>query len=151
MAEASHHMQLGGSEMSEQNPQTDTIARELDKLGDNLNNLFRAIWESDERRTMEREITAGLEQVNKSVNEAANKIRADENTDKLKKSVKDAWETARGPQIMHEIETGITNTLAKLNEEISKRAQPAQEVKPEAKPADIVDAEVKPVGATKPE
>jgi hypothetical protein len=101
---------------------------------------------------MEREITSGLEQVNKSVSEAANKIRTDESAEALKKGVKGAWENARGPQIMHEIEVGLTNTLTRLNEEIAKRAQPAQEVKPDAHAADVVvDAEVKPVGDKKPE
>lgn len=138
--------------MSEEKKQASAVETELNKLGENLNNLFRAIWESDERKTMEREITAGLEQVNKSVNEATEKMRTDKNAESIKKGVKDAWENARGPQILQELETGLSNTLARLNEEIAKRAKPAQEVKPDAHAADVVvDAEVTPVGDKKPE
>jgi ElaB/YqjD/DUF883 family membrane-anchored ribosome-binding protein len=139
--------------MSEQNtPNSSGIEKELNKLGENLNNLFKALWESDERKSIEREVTAGLEQANKSVNETVEKIRKDQTANNLKKGVKDAWETARGPQILNELQTGLTATLQKLNDELAKRAQPAQEVKPDAKAAaDVVDAVVTPVGDKKPE
>jgi hypothetical protein len=139
--------------MSEQNtPNSSGIEKELNKLGENLNNLFKALWESDERKSIEREVTAGLEQANKSVNETVEKIRKDQTANNLKKGVKDAWETARGPQILNELQAGLTATLQKVNDELAKRAQPAQEVKPDAKAAgDVVDAVVTPVGDKKPE
>jgi ElaB/YqjD/DUF883 family membrane-anchored ribosome-binding protein len=140
--------------MSEQNtPNSSGIEKELNKLGENLNNLFKALWESDERKSIEREVTAGLEQANKSVKDTVEKIRTDQTTNDLKKGVKDAWETARGPQILSELQAGLTATLHKLNDEIAKRAQPAQEVKPDAHKAaeDVVDAVVTPMGDKKPE
>lgn len=140
--------------MSEQNtPNSSGIEKEINKLGENLNNLFKALWESDERKSIEREVTAGLEQANKSVKDTVEKIRTDQTATDLKKGVKDAWETARGPQILNELQTGLTATLQKLNDELAKRAQPAQEVKADAKKAadDVVDAVVTPVGDKKPE
>lgn len=120
--------------MSEQNTQQSSIERELNKLGENLSNLFRAMWESEERKSIEREVTANLEQVNKRMNDAVEKVRTDQTANNLKQSAKEAWETARGPQILNELQTGLTDTLRKLNEEISKRAQPAQEVRPDEEP-----------------
>jgi uncharacterized coiled-coil DUF342 family protein len=140
--------------MSEQNtPNSSGIEKEINKLGENLNNLFKALWESDERKSIEREVTAGLEQANKSVNDTVEKIRTDQTTSNIKKGVKDAWETARGPQILNELQVGLTASLQKLNDEIAKRAQPAQEVKADAHKAadDVVDAVVTPVGNQKPE
>ncbi|BCX02614.1 MAG: hypothetical protein KatS3mg053_0552 [Candidatus Roseilinea sp.] len=138
--------------MSEQNAQQSSVERELNKLGENLSNLFRAMWESEERKSIERELTANLERLNARVNDAVEKVRADQVATNLKQSVKEAWETAHGPQILNELQAGLTETLRRLNEEIAKRTQPAQEVRPDEAPARQT-ANGEPVGAgeTKPE
>jgi hypothetical protein len=120
--------------MSEQKQQS-AIETELNKLGENISNLLRAVWDSDERKSVEREVSANLNQLNQKMDEAVNKVKSDGTSENIKKNVQHAWETARGPQILAELETGLTQTLRKLNDEISKRAQPAQEVKPDAPPA----------------
>lgn len=138
--------------MSEQNTQPSSIERELNKLGENLGNLFRAMWESEERKSIEREVTVNLERLNARMNEAVEKVRADKVATNLKQGVKEAWETAHGPQILSELQAGFTETLRRLNDEIAKRAQPAQEVHPDEAPAQQT-ANGEPVGAgeAKPE
>ena len=138
--------------MSEQNTQQSSIERELNKLGENLSNLFRAMWESEEIKSIEREVAANLERLNKRMNEAVEKVRADRVATDIKQGVKEAWETAHGPQILSELQAGLADTLRKLNEEIAKRAQPAQEVRPDDESAPQT-ANGEPVGASeaKPE
>lgn len=134
--------------MSEQNTQRSPLEQELNKLGENLSALVKALWESEERKSVEREVTAGVESANKAMSDAVEKLRRDQTAANLKKDLKDAWENARGPQIMSELQTGITNTLHMLNEEINKRTAPAQEVKPDAPAAETV---VDGTATTKPE
>ena len=126
--------------MSEQKHQG-AIETELNKLGENISNLMKAMWDSEERKSVEREVSANLNQLNKKMDEAVSKVKVDANTESLKKNVQNVWETARGPQILAELETGLTQTLRKLNEELSKRAQPAQEVKPDEPVAEEVKPE----------
>jgi poly-D-alanine transfer protein DltD len=126
--------------MSEQKQQS-AIETELNKLGENISNLMKAMWDSEERKSVEREVSANLNQLNKKMDEAVNKVKTDGTAENIKKGVKDAWETAHGPQILAELETGLTQTLRKLNEELSKRAQPAQEVKPDEPVAEEVKPE----------
>jgi poly-D-alanine transfer protein DltD len=126
--------------MSEQKHQS-AIEAELNKLGENLSNLMKAIWDSEERKSVEREVTQNLNQMNQKMDEAVNKMKSDGTTENIKKSVQNAWETAHGPQILSEVEKGLTETLRKLNEELSKRAQPAQEVKPDEPAAEEVKPE----------
>jgi hypothetical protein len=102
---------------------------------------MKAMWDSEERKSVEREVSANLNQLNQKMDEAVNKVKADNTTENLKKNVQHAWETARGPQILAEIETGLTQTLRKLNDELNKRAQPAQEVKPDEPAAEEVKPE----------
>lgn len=126
--------------MSEQKQQS-AIETELNKLGENLSNLMKAIWDSEERKSVEREITENLNQLNQKMDETVNKMKADDTADNFKKSVQNAWETAHGPQILSEIGAGLSETLRKLNEELSKRAKPAQEVKPDEPVAEEVKPE----------
>ena len=117
--------------MSEQNTPRSALAQELNKLGENLGNLVRALWESEERKTVERELSTNLERLNKRIGEVVEKVRADEVAAGVRRSVKEAWETAHGPQILNEVQAGLADTLRKLNEEIARRIQPAQEVRPD--------------------
>jgi ElaB/YqjD/DUF883 family membrane-anchored ribosome-binding protein len=124
--------------MSEQNKQSE-IVNELNKLGENLGNLLRGIWESDERKSLERELTTGLDQLSKKLSETADNIRNDAYVNNVKKEVKDALDTARVPQIFDEIQKGIVETLKKVNDDLSKRPAPAHEATAET------------VGESKPE
>ncbi|MBO9344997.1 MAG: hypothetical protein J7601_04615 [Chloroflexi bacterium] len=136
--------------MAEQNTARSALEQELNKLGENLGNLVRALWESEERKAIERELSANLERLNKRVCEVVEKVRANEVVAGVQRSVKEAWETAHGPQILNEVQAGLADTLRKLNEEIARRIQPAQEVQPdEGTPRQTRNGD--PIGVTKPE
>ncbi|MCL5997112.1 MAG: hypothetical protein M1546_13800 [Chloroflexi bacterium] len=107
------------------------IAAEMNRLGENLGKLFKATLESDERKSIEREIRNGLDQLSKQVNSAIDQARHDQSVRKAKDTIKDAWETAHGPQVLNEMRLGLVDSLKKLNDELARRAEPkpAQEVK----------------------
>lgn len=107
-------------------PQSDLI-NELNKLGENLGALLRSAWESEERKSVEREIAAGLEQMNKKLSEATEKVKTDAYVGNAKRAVKDVWETAHGPTIVTEVRQGILDTLRKINDDLAQRTQPAPE------------------------
>ena len=121
--------------MSEENNQQthsepkSEFVTELNRLGENLGNLLKSMWESEERKSIERELNTGLEQMSKRVNETVEQLRKDAAVENVKKAAKDALETARVPKILNEVQQGMLDSLKKLNEEIAKRAQPAQEAK----------------------
>jgi uncharacterized membrane protein YccC len=119
--------------MSEQNKSnTSELVDQLNKLGENLGNLLRAAWESEERKSVEREVTAGLDQMSAKLSETAEKIRNDAYLNNAKKQAQDAWETARGPQIVSEVQQGVMDTLKRINEELARRTAPAQEATAES-------------------
>jgi ElaB/YqjD/DUF883 family membrane-anchored ribosome-binding protein len=129
-----------GATMSTENkqPQSELI-NELNKLGENLGNLLRSAWESEERKSVEREIAAGLEQMSKKINETAEQLKTDANVHTAKRAVKGAWETAHGPQIVTEFRQGVLDTIKRINDELAKRSAPAQEAT-----AETVSGEGKP-------
>ena len=109
-------------------PQSEFV-NELNKLGENLGQLMRSVWESEERKSIEREMTHGVEQLAKQLNQTLEQLKTDATVGNAKKTVKEAWETARGPKIVSEVQQGVVDTLKKVNEELTKRTQPAHEVK----------------------
>ena len=131
--------------MSTENKQNSSdLTNELNQLGENLANLLRAAWESEERRSVEREITTGLEQMNKKLADAADQIRHDAALNQAKRSAKEAWETAHGPQVLNELRMGVLDTLKAINADLARRAAPAQEASaPRAEEA-VVESETKP-------
>lgn len=119
----------------------DELVAEMNRLGENLGKLLKAAWDSDERRSVEREIRTGLDQLNKQVEKAAEQARetrerADTPLRKAAGNVKGVWETAHGPQVVNEMRLGLVDSLRKINDELARRAmpKPAQEVKAEPAP-----------------
>ncbi len=87
--------------MSDQNNhQPSSRVAELNRLGENLGKVVRSAWESEERKSIEKELAAGLEQFVKRLNEAVESAQTDPTLNKAKSKAKEAWETARGPQIV---------------------------------------------------
>jgi predicted transcriptional regulator len=107
------------------------IAAELNRLGENLGKLLRATWETDELKSVEREIQKGFDEFNRHINNAIEQARNDQNVKKATDTIKDAWVTAHGPQLVDEMRMGLADSLKRLNDELAKRAEmkPAQEVK----------------------
>jgi hypothetical protein len=119
---------------------SDGLASELSRLGENLGKLVRATWESEERKSVEKEIKAGLDKLNQQLNHAIEQTRVEDRLTKVRSTTKSAWETAHGPQVLREMQAGLIDSLKRLNDEIAKRAEykPAHEVSaelPEVPPA----------------
>ncbi len=110
----------------------DDLANELNRLGENIGKMFKTTWESEERRSVERELRTGLEQFTRQINKAIEQTRVEQSMKKARQTVTDAWETAHGPQVLHEMRMGLVDSLHRFNDELAKRAElkPAQEVKP---------------------
>ncbi len=103
--------------------QTRTIEGELRALGANLMALLRATLESDECKSIERALISRLEQVNQQLTSVVDDVRTRYND--VQSSLREAWETVHGPQILREVELGIADSLHKINEAIERRARPA--------------------------
>ena len=106
------------------------LEEEIRKLGENIGALLRTMWECEERKSIEREVTSILENVNQTLSQATEQLQSSQGeirdkVDQVRRSLSAAWETAHGPQIVREMELGLVDTLRKFNEALSRRAQPA--------------------------
>ncbi len=113
------------------------LGTELNRLGENLGKILKVPWESDERKAVEKELRSGLEQFSKQINSAIEQAKADQSVKKARDTIREAWQTAHGPQVLNEIHLGLIDSLKKLNDEIAQRTapKPAQEVHADGQPA----------------
>ncbi len=127
-----------GSTRPQSGQATSEFVQEMSRLGENLCALLKSYWESEERKSLERELTKGLEAFTSSVNDTLQQLKQDEKLSKAKESVKGAWQTVHGPQLMAEARAGALDTLRAINDQLARAAarKPAQEVTPDTAPSD---------------
>lgn len=131
---------------ADQAPQANSeLNEQLTALGNNINALLKTMWDNEQRKTVEHQITSGLEQMNKQISKAIDQVTTDTHVKKAREGIKGAWVTAHGPQILTELKGGLADTLKALNQELSKASAPKPAV--EVKPADEA---APPAGETKP-
>lgn len=106
-----------------------SLSDEFGKLGQNLGNLLKSLWNTDERHYVEKEIKSGMQQFTSGLDNAIESIKTDDTMKKVGSMAKDVWETAHGPQIMSEVQMGIAELLRRVNEELKEKAErkPAHE------------------------
>ncbi len=119
--------------MSAEHPNTSSssaLEQEIRKLGENIGALLRAMWECEERKSIEREVISALENVNRTLTQATERVQA--KRARIRNTITEVWETAHGPQIVREVELGLADTLHKINEALSQRTKsaPAYEAQP---------------------
>jgi hypothetical protein len=115
---------VNASNMESDSQDQPNLVSELSRLGENLGKLVKAAWESDERKTVEKELKSGLDKLNQHINRAVEQTKAEESLTKARETVQDAWTTAHGPQVLREMQAGLVDSLKRFNDEIAKRAEP---------------------------
>lgn len=118
---------------TEQKQGPEDIIGELNKLGENLAKALRTMWDSEERKSIERELRAGVEQMSRHVNQAVETAKVDEKLKQAGTQVKQAMDSAHVPEMMADLRKGLAEGLKRLNVEVEKFAnpKPADEVSPD--------------------
>lgn len=118
---------------TEQKQGPEDIIGELNKLGENLAKALRTMWDSEERKSIERELRAGVEQMSRHVNQAVETAKVDEKLKQAGTQVKQAMDSAHLPEMMADLRKGLAEGLKRLNVEVEKFAnpKPADEVSPD--------------------
>lgn len=101
------------------------VTQEFRRLGDNLTEVFRAAWESTERKKLQSEIEAGLTELGASLNKAVLEARQSPTGQRLETEVKEFGERVRSGEVEAEARKNLLSLLKELNSKIEKAAEPA--------------------------
>ncbi len=106
----------------------DDLADEFRNLGENLTNLLRSAWESEERRKLQSEIESGLRELNTSLRQAANEFEQSPSGQKLKTEVNELRDRVRAGEVQEDLRQELVAVLQRINTELQKarRRQPSE-------------------------
>lgn len=103
----------------EQKPTGDIVA-ELRLLGQQIGSAAKALWESDDSRSVRQEIREGLEEAGRQIDTAVRSFHESDAGRKLGTQVKQTVEKARESDAADKVEQGIVATLREVNRELGK-------------------------------
>jgi len=106
--------------MSETEKREDVLADEFRNLGKNLTEVMRTAWESPERKNMQAEIEAGLDELGKSLNHEVSSFRQSPTGQRLKTDMEDLNQRIRSGEVTSKARDELLAALKRANEELQK-------------------------------
>ncbi len=110
--------------MSEEpNPQPqDTIGDEFKKLGSGLAQVLKSAWERPERKAITEEIQQGMEELGRSLRQAANEVSSSDIGQKVKSEVDQLRSQVESGQAEETLRKDIQAILKRINQELENLA-----------------------------
>ena len=102
----------------------DDLGDEFRNLGNNLKNFFQTAWESAERKKLQQEIEAGLNELGKSLNQAVTEIKSSPAGQQFKEDARDLHDRVRSGEFESKARSELLSVLHQINEEIQKVVSP---------------------------
>ena len=111
---------MSESPESKTDQSAEDLASEFQNLGDNLKKYFVSAWESEQRKTIQSEIEAGLSDLGDTLKKTANEIQESETGQRIKSEAVDFRDRVRDGEVEQKVRSDLTNFLKKLNTELEK-------------------------------
>jgi hypothetical protein len=106
--------------MTEPKQPESTIAEELSRLGAQVAEAMRLMWESDERQRLQEDLSKGVQSFAEQLGTAAEQAGRSETTQEIKAQAKKVAERLKESSAADEVRTGLINGLAAVNEELKR-------------------------------
>jgi len=112
----------------EQTPKPEsTILDELNALGQQLTTAIKALWESEDSRSLRQEIREGFVQLSEELDEAIKKAQDSEAAQEFRSQVRETVDKARETDVVGKVEEGLVTGLSKMNQELTKMVDSLRE------------------------
>lgn len=96
------------------------LASEFQHLGDNLKKFFVNAWESEQRKTLQKEIEEGLSDLGDTLKDTVIEIQDSETGQRIKSDAEDFRDRVRHGDVEQKVRSDLTSILQKLNSELEK-------------------------------
>ncbi len=102
------------------NPPPNEIADELRELGKNLQALLRSAWESEERKKVQSELQTGLNELGKSISQAAAEFSQSPAGQTLKADIEDLHQRIQSGEVETKVRSEVLSALRAANEGLKR-------------------------------
>ncbi len=99
---------------------SDNIGDQLNELGKNLLDALQSVWQSEERRKLQKEIEDGLASLGASLSQASKDFSNSPAGKAIKEDVEDLQERWRTGEVESKVRSEVSEALRKVNEELLK-------------------------------
>lgn len=99
------------------------LGSEFRELGENLKNLFRTTWESEEAQRFRDELREGLGQLGKTMDDAAEEFRYGEAGQRLQEDAEEFKQRVRSGEFESQARGEIRKALRMINTELENLMQ----------------------------
>jgi hypothetical protein len=125
--------------MSEEQKPTSDIVSELRLLGQQIGAAAKALWESDDSRTVRTEIREGLVEAGHQIESAVRSFQESDTGQKLGTQVRQTVDKAREADATDRVGQGIASALREVNRQLGQAisswtSQPPEETPPPPPP-----------------
>jgi succinate dehydrogenase/fumarate reductase flavoprotein subunit len=104
--------------MNETEKHEDILTDEFRNLGKNLTDVLRAAWESPERKNMQAEIEAGLNELGKSIDHEVSSFRQSPSGQRFKADMEDLNQRIRTGEVTNRAREELLAVLKRANAEL---------------------------------
>lgn len=108
---------------SQENTTSGELASEFQELGKNLKNIFVNAWESEQRKSFQKELEEGLSELGESLKQTAEEIHESEAGQRVKAEAEDLRDRVRSGEVETKIREDVLSALHKVNTELGKFSQ----------------------------
>jgi hypothetical protein len=107
-------------EQSNTTPPSNDLLDELHNLGNNLKTLLQSAWESEERKKTQKEIETGLNELAKTLSQAANEFSQSPTGQTLKADLQDLQQRIQTGEVETKVRSEVVSALRAANEGLKK-------------------------------
>ncbi len=98
----------------------ESLKRELKRLGEQVGEAGRLLWNSPQRRELEEQIQDGLGKVSAEIRNMLDELLASQAAEKVRTRAEETLQTVAGSPIVGDIQEAMTAGVRELNEELEK-------------------------------
>ena len=101
-------------------PSSNELFDELHNLGKNLKDLLQSVWEREERKKVQSEIETGLNDLAKTLSQAANDFAQSQTGQTLKSDIQDLQQRIQTGEVETKVRSEVVSALRMANEGLKK-------------------------------
>jgi hypothetical protein len=113
--------------MSEEQKKESSILDEFEALGQQLASAVKALWESDESRSLRQDLRDGFVELGRQLDTAVKSAQESDAAKEFGDQIRETVDKARQSDLAGKLEEGLVSGLRDLNAEISKLVGSMQE------------------------
>jgi hypothetical protein len=109
--------------MSEQNPQEENLSEAFRNLGKNIVNVFRAAWDSPDRKNLQQEVENGLHEFGATIKKEIDEFSESPTGHQIKSDVETLKDRVRSGETEAKVRSEVMNALRIVNTELGRISQ----------------------------